>query len=86
MTKCTGSTCKVIGDVRKGCAAVAVDAKHPCGSFGWAINSHLGNANISVQRCAEFGAKNAWSAPGPETRKVEIRARRCLPTSPNSIE
>jgi hypothetical protein len=58
MSKCTGSGCKIVGDVRKGCAAVAVDAKHPCGSFGWAINSHLGKAeNASLQRCYQFGGK-----------------------------
>jgi Domain of unknown function (DUF4189) len=58
MSKCTGSTCKIVGEVRKGCAAMAVDAKHPCGSFGWAINSHLGKAeNASLQRCYEFGGK-----------------------------
>lgn len=66
MKKCTGHDCKVVGDVHKGCAAVAVDAKNPCGSFGWALNSHLGKAeNISVQRCYEFGGKEcvvrAWA-------------------------
>ena len=58
MSKCTASGCKIVGEVHKGCAAVAVDAKHPCGSFGWAINSHLGKAeNASLQRCYEFGGK-----------------------------
>ena len=58
MNKCTGSSCKIVGEVHKGCAAVAVDAKHPCGSYGWAINSHLGKAeNASLQRCYEFGGK-----------------------------
>jgi hypothetical protein len=58
MRKCTGSGCKIVGEVRKGCAAMAVDAKHPCGSFGWATNSHLGKAeNASLQRCYQFGGK-----------------------------
>ena len=58
MRKCTGAGCKVVGTVRLGCAAMAVDAKNPCGSFGWAINSHLGKAeNASLQRCYEFGGK-----------------------------
>ena len=66
MSKCTGSTCKIVGDVRKGCAAMAIDAKNPCGSFGWAINSHLGKAeNASVRRCYEFGGHDcvvrAWA-------------------------
>jgi hypothetical protein len=66
MRKCTGGTCKLIGDMRKGCAAIAVDAKNPCGSFGWAIESHLGRAeNASMRRCSEFGGREcvvrAWA-------------------------
>jgi Domain of unknown function (DUF4189) len=57
--RCTGSTCKIVGSIRRGCAAMAVDAKHPCGSFGWAIDSHLGRAeNLSLRRCYEFGGKD----------------------------
>jgi hypothetical protein len=64
--KCSGGNCKVVGVVRKGCAAMAVDAKNPCGSFGWAINSHLGKAeNASMRRCTEFGGHDcvvrAWA-------------------------
>ncbi len=64
--KCTGGTCKLIGDMHKGCAAIAVDAKNPCGSFGWAIESHLGRAeNTSMRRCSEFGGREcvvrAWA-------------------------
>ncbi len=63
--KCSG-TCKIVGEIRRGCAALAVDAKHPCGSFGWAINSHLGNAeNTSLHRCYQFGGHDcvvrAWA-------------------------
>jgi hypothetical protein len=66
MTKCSGGSCKIVGDIRRGCAAMAVDAKNPCGSFGWAINAHLGKAeNISVKRCYEFGGRDcvvrAWA-------------------------
>jgi hypothetical protein len=66
MTKCTGNTCKVVGIIRRGCAAMAVDAKNPCGSFGWAVNSHLGKAeNASLQRCYQFGGRDcvvrAWA-------------------------
>ena len=57
--KCSGHACKVVGDIRRGCAALAVDAKHPCGSYGWALNSHLGKAeNISLRRCYEFGGRD----------------------------
>jgi hypothetical protein len=56
---CSGKGCKVVGTIRRGCAAMAVDAKHPCGSFGWAIDSHLGRAeNLSLRRCYEFGGKD----------------------------
>jgi hypothetical protein len=66
LSKCSGGNCKVVGVVRRGCAAMAVDAKNPCGSFGWAINSHLGKAeNASMQRCVEFGGRDcvvrAWA-------------------------
>ena len=66
MSKCSGGRCKVVGVIRKGCAAMAVDAKNPCGSYGWALNSHLGKAeNISMQRCAQFGGREcvvrAWA-------------------------
>ena len=57
--KCTGKGCKVVGTIKRGCAAMAVDAKQPCGSFGWAISSHLGKAeNASLRRCYEFGGKD----------------------------
>lgn len=56
--KCSGK-CKVVGAIRLGCAALAVDAKHPCGSYGWALNSHLGKAeNASLRRCYEFGGRD----------------------------
>ena len=44
----------------------SIDAKQPCGSFGWAVNSHLGKAeNASLRRCYEFGGHDcvvrAWA-------------------------
>ena len=64
--KCTGNSCKIVGEIRRGCAAMSVDAKNPCGSFGWAIDSHLGKAeNASMRRCVEFGGRDcvvrAWA-------------------------
>jgi len=64
--KCSGKACKVVGNLRRGCAALAVDMKNPCGSFGWAINAHLGKAeNASLQRCYQFGGREcvvrAWA-------------------------
>ena len=66
MSKCKDGNCKVVGVVRKGCAAMAIDVKNPCGSYGWAINSHLGKAeNISLRRCFDFGGRDcvvrAWA-------------------------
>ena len=66
LRKCTGNDCKIVGEIRRGCAAMAVDAKNPCGSFGWAVNSHLGKAeNASLRRCYEFGGHDcvvrAWA-------------------------
>ena len=66
MSKCSGGDCKVVGEIHRGCAAMAVDAKNPCGSYGWAINSHLGKAeNMSVKRCFDFGGRDcvvrAWA-------------------------
>jgi hypothetical protein len=66
MRRCTGANCKIVGVVHRGCAAMAIDAKNPCGSFGWAINSHLGKAeNISMRRCYDFGGREcvvrAWA-------------------------
>jgi hypothetical protein len=64
--QCSGNACKIVGEIRRGCAALAIDAKHPCGSFGWAVNSHLGKAeNASLRRCYEFGGRDcvvrAWA-------------------------
>lgn len=66
LKKCVGSDCRVVGVLRRGCAAMAVDAKNPCGSFGWAIHAHLGQAeNISMRRCIDYGGHDcmvrAWA-------------------------
>ena len=65
MKKCAGSDCKIVGDLRRACAAMAIDGKNPCGPYGWAVGSHLGKAeNASMRRCYEFGGRNcvvrAW--------------------------
>ncbi len=78
MTKCTDSHCKVVGVVRRGCAAMAVDAKNPCGSFGWAINSHLGKAeNISMRRCFEYRRPRLRGARLGLRREGLSKPRRC---------
>lgn len=66
MKKCSGSACRVVGEMRRGCAAMAIDAKNPCGPYGWAIESHLGKAeNASMKRCYQYGGHacvlRAWA-------------------------
>lgn len=66
LKKCSGARCKIVGVFRLGCASMAVDAKNPCGPYGWAINPHLGKAeNMSLRRCNEFGGHacvvRAWA-------------------------
>jgi len=61
-----GTSCKIVDAIRLGCAALAVDAKHPCGSYGWAIDAHLGKAeNTSLHRCYQYGGHDcvvrAWA-------------------------
>jgi len=63
--KCSGK-CKVVGAINRSCAALAVDAKRPCGSYGWAIDAHLGKAeNASLRRCYQYGGRDcvvrAWA-------------------------
>jgi hypothetical protein len=66
MKKCVGADCRVVGVMRRGCAAMAVDAKNLCGPYGWAIESHLGKAeNLSMRRCYQYGGRDcvvrAWA-------------------------
>ena len=66
MRKCSSGKCRIVGTLHRACAAMSVDAKNPCGSFGWAIDSHLGKAeNISMRRCVEYGGHDcvirAWA-------------------------
>jgi len=66
MKQCADSHCKIVGNIRRGCAAFAIDARQPCGSYGWALGSHLGKAeNTSLRRCHEFGGHDcvvrAWA-------------------------
>ena len=64
--RCAGHDCRVVGTMHRGCAAMAIDAKNPCGPFGWAIGSHLGKAeNASMRRCYQYGGHQcvvrAWA-------------------------
>lgn len=64
--RCAGHDCKVVGIMRRTCAAMSIDAKNPCGPYGWAIESHLGKAeNTSMRRCYQYGGHTcvvrAWA-------------------------
>src|SRR5262249_33302200 len=58
MRKCTGNDCKVVGTIRRGWAAMAVDVKRPCGSFGWGVDSRPGGGGKPARgRRPAFGRK-----------------------------
>jgi len=66
MRKCAGRGCKIVGILHRTCAAMSIDAKSPCGPYGWAIESHLGKAeNTSMRRCYQYGGHacvvRAWA-------------------------
>ena len=66
MRRCGGKKCRIVGVFHRGCAALSIDAKNPCGAFGWAIESHLGRAeNLSTRRCYQYGGHacvvRAWA-------------------------
>ena len=62
-SKCTGD-CKTV-EVRKHCAALAVDVQNACGPFGYAVSKRLGAAqNEALSHCYKHGGKDcmirAW--------------------------
>jgi Domain of unknown function (DUF4189) len=66
MRQCVGRDCRIVGIIRRGCAALSIDVKNPCGSYGWAVNAHLGRAeNASLRRCYQYGGHacvvRAWA-------------------------
>lgn len=59
LSKCMGSDCKVVAEVRKGCTAFAVDGANPCGPRGWASQARLGRAqNAALKSCYGNGGKD----------------------------
>jgi hypothetical protein len=58
LRNCEGD-CKVIAEVRRNCAAFAVDLKNVCGSYGFAAASRLGLAqNHALRQCHLHGGKD----------------------------
>lgn len=64
LAKCDG-TCKQVVVTRKGCIAFAIDGRKPCGPYGFANASRLGQAqNTALKLCHKHGGKDcvirAW--------------------------
>src|SRR5262245_57856948 len=62
--KCIGN-CKQVVLTRKGCVAFAIDGHQPCGPYGYANASRLGEAqNTAMKFCYKNGGKDcvirAW--------------------------
>lgn len=54
-----GAQCRVVGTMKKQCAALAIDLRQPCGPHGYAVNRLLGAAqNAALQQCYQFGGKD----------------------------
>lgn len=64
LKKCDGA-CKQVVTTRKGCAALAIDGRKPCGPYGYANAARLGDAqNVALKYCYKFGGMDcvirAW--------------------------
>ena len=64
MEKCTGE-CKHVVATKKGCVALAIDGRKPCGPNGFANAPKLGAAqNTALKQCYKHGGKDcmirAW--------------------------
>jgi hypothetical protein len=59
LKKCSGAECKVVTAMRRNCAALAVDGRNFCGSYGFAAAARLGPAqNSALQQCYRYGGKD----------------------------
>lgn len=57
--KCAGKRCKVVASMRMNCAALAVDLRNACGSYGFASAPRLGPAqNTALRQCYSNGGKD----------------------------
>lgn len=62
--QCKGD-CTVV-TIRRACAALAIDMKNPCGSFGYAVEPRISSAlNAASKKCYAYGGKDcvirAWA-------------------------
>jgi hypothetical protein len=59
MRKCSGRGCRVVSNMKRNCAAFAVDMRNACGSYGYAAASRLGPAqNTALRECYSNGGKD----------------------------
>jgi hypothetical protein len=59
MRKCSGPGCRVVANMKRNCAAFAVDMRNACGSYGYAAASRLGPAqNTALRQCYSNGGKD----------------------------
>jgi hypothetical protein len=59
LRKCSGAECKVVAGMKRNCAALAIDVRNACGSYGFAAASRLGQAqNTALKQCYQFGGKD----------------------------
>ncbi len=57
--KCVGRNCKVVMNLRRSCAAFAIDGHKPCGPHGYASARRLGEAeNVALRSCYQYGGKD----------------------------
>src|SRR5215468_11574642 len=64
--KCTGAKCKLVANMKRSCAAFAIDGRRVCGAQGYAVAPKLGQAqNVALQSCYKFGGRDcvirAWA-------------------------
>jgi Domain of unknown function (DUF4189) len=58
LANCKGKKCRVVATMRKRCAALAVDPKHPCKAYGWAVSRGLGRTqNLALRQCYRHGGR-----------------------------
>jgi hypothetical protein len=65
LKRCKGGGCTAI-TMKRACAALAIDAKNPCGAHGYAVRPHISSSlNEATRECYKFGGKEcvirAWA-------------------------
>lgn len=59
LKRCQGKDCHVVVNMKRSCAAFAIDAGNACGPHGYAGAKALARAqNIALQHCYKYGGKN----------------------------